>query len=134
MNKLFVRGRLICPQEKQHCKGEGGIDRIVVFNHKKGGWSFLISLRAGSHLRCYNRCGTSGEAARQVRVGERSEPPRGLAREMRPDPWPARCVRRSCHVDYNNENAACSQASHFLASGDHTRSQNDLWARDWLNS
>ena len=23
----------------------------------------LVSLRAGSHFRCYNRCGTSGEAA-----------------------------------------------------------------------
>ena len=44
----------------------GVVSRIKVGN----------SLRAGSHFRSYNRCATSGEAARR-------EPARGLAREMR---------------------------------------------------
>ena len=50
-------------------------------------WENLdLSLRAGSHFRCYKRCGTSGEAASY-------ESARGVAREM-PDLSPARCARR----------------------------------------
>ena len=50
---------------------------------------FDISLRAGSHFRCYNRCGTRGES-----------------HELRGCPPPTRNsrLRCSCHIDYNKEN------------------------------
>ena len=54
------------------------------------------SLRAGSHFRCYKRCGTSGKAASY-------ESARGL---VRADLSPTRNsrLRRLCHIFYNNEN------------------------------
>ena len=43
---------------------------------------FIDSLRAGSHFHCYIKMWHE-RPSRELRVGERSEPARGLAREMR---------------------------------------------------